>query len=53
MQQSHTYKVDEKMQKIGFIGLGIMGKPMATNLIRKGYSLKVYDYNPAPETMKN
>jgi 2-hydroxy-3-oxopropionate reductase len=31
------------MQKIGFIGLGIMGKPMAMNLIKKGYSLTVYD----------
>ncbi len=29
--------------KIGFIGLGIMGKPMAQNLIKKGYSLVVYD----------
>lgn len=29
--------------KIGFIGLGIMGKPMAKNLIKAGYELKVYD----------
>lgn len=29
--------------KIGFIGLGIMGKPMAKNLLKAGYSLKVYD----------
>ena len=29
--------------KIGFIGLGIMGKPMAQNLIKAGYSLVVYD----------
>jgi 2-hydroxy-3-oxopropionate reductase len=28
---------------IGFIGLGIMGKPMAKNLIKAGYSLVVYD----------
>ncbi|MDR3332976.1 MAG: NAD-binding protein [Synergistaceae bacterium] len=28
--------------KIGFIGLGIMGKPMARNLIKAGYSLVVY-----------
>jgi len=27
------------MKKIGFIGLGIMGKPMALNLIKAGYSL--------------
>jgi len=30
-------------KKIGFIGLGIMGKPMARNLINAGYSLVVYD----------
>jgi 2-hydroxy-3-oxopropionate reductase len=33
------------MQKIGFIGLGIMGRPMAINLIKAGYSLSVYDIN--------
>ena len=31
------------MKKIGFIGLGIMGCPMAKNLLKKGYSLTVYD----------
>ena len=30
-------------EKIGFIGLGIMGKPMARNLLKAGYSLTVYD----------
>lgn len=30
------------MKRIGFIGLGIMGKPMAKNLIKAGYSLTVY-----------
>ncbi len=33
---------------IGFIGLGIMGKPMAKNLLKAGYSLIVYDVMPAP-----
>jgi 2-hydroxy-3-oxopropionate reductase len=28
---------------IGFIGLGIMGRPMAKNLIKAGYALAVYD----------
>ena len=38
------------MQKksIGFIGLGAMGKPMATNLVKAGYVLSVYDINPEP-----
>jgi len=29
--------------KVGFIGLGIMGKPMSRNLLKAGYSLVVYD----------
>jgi len=29
--------------KIGFIGLGNMGNPMSTNLIKAGYELGVYD----------
>jgi len=28
---------------IGFVGLGIMGRPMAKNLIKAGYSLTVFD----------
>lgn len=34
------------MGKVGFIGLGAMGKPMATNLIKKGFSLTVFDLIP-------
>jgi len=30
---------------IGFIGLGIMGKPMAKNLLKAGYELVVMDRN--------
>jgi 4-hydroxybutyrate dehydrogenase/sulfolactaldehyde 3-reductase len=33
---------------VGFIGLGNMGRPMASNLCRKGFHLIVYDINPAP-----
>jgi len=33
---------------IGFVGLGIMGKPMAKNLINAGYTLRVFDLNQAP-----
>lgn len=35
------------MNKVGFIGLGIMGKPMATNLIKSGVDLMVNDLNSA------
>jgi len=31
------------MERIGFIGLGIMGKPMARNLIKAGYPLVVHN----------
>jgi 2-hydroxy-3-oxopropionate reductase len=36
------------MKRIGFIGLGVMGKPMALNLIRAGYPLVVHDQRPGP-----
>ena len=36
------------MTVIGFIGLGRMGRPMASNLCRKGFRLVVHDVNPAP-----
>jgi 2-hydroxy-3-oxopropionate reductase len=35
------------LKKIGFIGLGIMGRPMALNLLKGGYQLKVYDIEAA------
>ena len=36
------------MPTLGFIGLGNMGRPMASNLCRKGFSVIVHDINPAP-----
>ncbi len=33
--------------KIGFIGLGIMGKPMSKNLLKAGYQLVIVNRNPA------
>ncbi|WP_125581003.1 2-hydroxy-3-oxopropionate reductase [Levilactobacillus cerevisiae] len=30
--------------KLGFIGLGIMGKPMAKNLVKAGHDLVVFDF---------
>lgn len=35
----------ERNERIGFIGLGIMGKPMAQNLIKYGYKLTIYSRN--------
>ena len=31
--------------KVGFIGLGIMGKPMAKNLLKAGYQVCVNDFH--------
>lgn len=38
------------MDRIGFIGLGNMGRPMASNLVRKKFSLLVLDVQPGPVT---
>lgn len=35
--------------KVGFVGLGNMGFPMAVNLARKGHEVYAYDINPAKE----
>ena len=36
------------MAQIGFVGLGIMGRPMSKNLLKAGYSVVVYDVAPGP-----
>lgn len=36
------------MDRIGFVGLGKMGRPMAANLCRKGNHLVVYDVSAEP-----
>jgi 3-hydroxyisobutyrate dehydrogenase len=36
-----------RMKRIGFIGLGIMGRPMAQNLLKAGYPLRVYNRSGA------
>ena len=39
-----AYKEERKkeMKKIGFIGVGIMGKSMVRNLMKAGYELHIY-----------
>lgn len=37
-----------KIEKVGFVGLGIMGKPMALNLLKAGFPLKVASRSPGP-----
>ena len=45
----HNERSQETLSsRIGFIGLGIMGKPMSKNLLKAGHKLVVYDLAPAP-----
>jgi 3-hydroxyisobutyrate dehydrogenase len=37
--------------RIAFIGLGVMGRPMAINLAKAGFDVRAYDINPASVEM--
>ena len=39
------------MSKVGFIGLGVMGRPMAAHLRAASHELYVHDHKPAPPTL--
>ena len=39
------------MSNIGFIGLGIMGKPMAANLIKGGHTLFLHSRSGVPQEL--
>ena len=39
------------MDKVGFIGLGIMGRPMSLNLLNRGVDLYVYDIDKKAEAI--
>ena len=36
----------KKRTKVGFVGLGLMGAPMAANLLKAGYPLQVWNRTP-------
>ena len=40
--------MDNKTKQIGLVGLGVMGKPMAKNILKNGFSLTVFDIKPEP-----
>src|SRR5215831_19031326 len=43
------YKGEYSMAtRVGFIGLGNMGKPIAINLVKAGFDVMVYDLRPDP-----
>ena len=46
-----SYKGGKIMAELGFIGLGIMGKPMASHLVKAGHSVQVCDL--AEESVKH
>src|SRR5258708_4205816 len=33
---------------VGFIGVGVMGRPMVSNLLKAGFPCTIYDINPVP-----
>ena len=39
------------MSKVGFIGLGIMGSPMAAHILKGGHQLYVHDVKPLPQEL--
>lgn len=39
---------ENEKPRMGFIGVGVMGRPMASSLLKAGYTCTVYDVNPAP-----
>jgi 2-hydroxy-3-oxopropionate reductase len=39
--------------KLGFVGLGIMGAPMAGHLIKAGHQLSVFTLGPMPESISS
>lgn len=46
--RGHFKRRDEMKKKVGFIGLGEMGKWMALNMMKSGFDLTVYDIDPKP-----
>ena len=36
------------IEKVAFLGLGTMGKPMARNIVQAGFDLIVYDIRDEP-----
>ena len=39
------------MSKVGFVGLGIMGTPMAGHLLAAGHELYAFDIRPVPAAL--
>lgn len=48
MQEGKQVQRVGKIHKLGFVGLGIMGKPMARNLLEAGFAVRVTSRSPSP-----
>ena len=35
-------------KRVGFVGVGVMGKLMAINVLKRNYQVTAFDLNPAP-----
>ncbi len=49
--ESMTRELNPSIVEVGFIGTGVMGLPMALNVLRAGYRLAVFDLNDATVEM--
>src|SRR3989440_10478506 len=43
-----TEQTNASKPRIGFIGVGVMGRPMVSNLLKAGFPCTIYDVNPIP-----
>src|SRR5947209_1060607 len=43
-----TEQKNPRELQVGFIGVGVMGRPMVSNLLRAGFPCTIYDINPTP-----
>jgi 4-hydroxybutyrate dehydrogenase/sulfolactaldehyde 3-reductase len=48
MTKNDIHVSGERYGSYAFIGLGQMGSPMASNLLKQGHQLSVFDVNPMP-----
>lgn len=46
LMKSGTAEIPESMQRIGFVGTGLIGAPMVRSLLRGGFTVMAYDINP-------
>jgi 3-hydroxyisobutyrate dehydrogenase-like beta-hydroxyacid dehydrogenase len=45
------HDVDGDVMKVGFIGLGTMGRPMAANIAKAGFALTVFNRSPMAQAL--